>query len=80
MDLTFPLEFMDLWESQGGKAWHVIDPVDGFHPSQTGQALQAQIFWEQIMRDRPDIFGDENPFNELVKRAQKDTFGLNECE
>lgn len=71
---------MDLWEEQGGERWHVIDPVDGFHPSQTGQALEAHIFWNQLMQDRPDIFGQENPFNELIKRAQKDAFGLNTCE
>ena len=71
---------MDLLETQDGKAWQVIDPVDGFHPSQIGQALQDQVFWEQIMRGRPETFGEENPFNELIIRAQKDALGLNKCE
>ena len=37
------------------------------------------MFWDQIMIDKPEVFGEENPFNELIKRAQKDAFGLNEC-
>ena len=40
---------------------------------------KAEMFWDQIMIDKPEVFGEENPFNELIKRAQKDAFGLNEC-
>ena len=40
---------------------------------------KAEMFWDQIMIDRPEVFGEENPFNELIKRAQKDAFGLNGC-
>lgn len=27
-------EMVDVWESQGGEAWQLIEPVDGFHPNQ----------------------------------------------
>ena len=40
---------------------------------------KAEMFWDQIMIDKPEVFGEENPFNELIKRAQKDAFGLNQC-
>ena len=70
---------MRIWESRGGEGWQLVDPVDGFHPSQTAQRIQAEIFWEQIMQDKPQVFGEENPFNELIKRAQKNSFGVNTC-
>ena len=40
---------------------------------------KAEMFWDQIMIDKPEVFGEENPFNELIKRAQKDAFGFNQC-
>ena len=35
---------VDLWVSRGGEAWQLIDPVDGFHPSQTGQVIQEKTY------------------------------------
>jgi len=70
---------IELWEEQGGEGWQLIEAVDGFHPSQTSNVLTAQIFWEQIMRDRPEVFGERNPFNEQIEKIQQMNFGFNKC-
>ena len=35
-------ESIKLIESRGGEDWHLIDQVDGFHPSQTAMVLQTR--------------------------------------
>ena len=63
----------------GGEGWQLIEPVDGFHPSQTGMVLTAEKFWNQIMIDRPEIFGPQNPYNDEIKKMQKTDFGQHQC-
>ena len=41
--------------------------------------LTAEIFWDQIMNDRPDVFGPKNPNNEEIKNIQETHFGFNKC-
>ena len=45
----------------------MIDPVDGFHPSQTGMALQAEFMWDEIMMPNVvEMLGEKNPYNDQI--------------
>ena len=37
------LDSLEIWEGRGGEGWQLIDPVDGFHPSQTAQVIQVRV-------------------------------------
>jgi acyloxyacyl hydrolase len=65
------VKYHDKKESRGGEGWQLIESVDGFHPSQTANVLTAEIFWEQIMNDHPNVFGPQNPFNEKIREIQE---------
>lgn len=81
--VNFNLYYMDnpiniaikKWESQGGQSWQLIEPVDGFHDNQLGQALVAGIMWDEIMAKYPGIFGPLNPNNELIQNLFGDQGG-----
>jgi len=47
----------------GGSAFDVIEAGDGFHPSQTGQALFADTVWQDLRANRPGWLPSLNPFN-----------------
>ena len=49
--------------SLGGSAFDVIEPGDGFHPSQTGNALFAEAIWQDLLENRPQWLPQLNPFN-----------------
>eukprot|EP01094_Clydonella_sp_ATCC50884_P007385 TRINITY_DN1655_c0_g1_i1.p1 TRINITY_DN1655_c0_g1~~TRINITY_DN1655_c0_g1_i1.p1 ORF type:complete len:545 (-),score=164.11 TRINITY_DN1655_c0_g1_i1:102-1736(-) len=51
------------WEEMGGQAYELIEPVDGFHPSQIANALFAEILFKEILQDQPDFIGPVNPNN-----------------
>ena len=42
---------------------NLIEPVDGFHPSQAGNALFAQKFYEFLETEHPEALGPINPHN-----------------
>jgi len=44
--------------------WELIEPVDGFHPSQTGNSLIAQEYWKVITQ--MNILPPENPNNAAI--------------
>lgn len=50
----------------GGKASDVIEPVDGFHPSQTGNYLLADVVWMDLQTNRPAWLPKLNPFNNNI--------------
>ncbi|XP_055891479.1 acyloxyacyl hydrolase-like isoform X1 [Biomphalaria glabrata] len=54
------------WVAQGGQAWQLIEPVDGFHDNQMGQAFVAGVIWDDLMAMSPDIFGPVNPNNDQI--------------
>ena len=60
---------MDFWESQGGQDWQVIEPVDGFHPSQVGQALSSQFMFDLLTTNHPQVLGKKNPYNAKIKEV-----------
>ena len=42
---------------------NLIEPMDGFHPSQAGNALFGQKFYEFLVNEHPEALGPENPYN-----------------
>ena len=60
-------EVFQRWVKQGGKPKDIIEPVDGFHPSQVGQALNTDVFLEKV--EKLGIFPPTNPYNDKI--AQK---------
>uniref|UniRef100_A0A8D0GSY5 Acyloxyacyl hydrolase n=1 Tax=Sphenodon punctatus TaxID=8508 RepID=A0A8D0GSY5_SPHPU len=70
--MDFPLvEIAEEWHSRGGEAWQLIEPTDGFHPSQVFLKNKNVIFWQKALREWPHILGKENPFNKQIE----DVFG-----
>jgi acyloxyacyl hydrolase len=47
---------------------HLIEASDGFHPSQTGNAMFAQEFFNFLEKNHPDAIGPINPFNEEISQ------------
>jgi len=57
----------EMWLSRGGKSMQdIIDPFDGFHPSQVGMSMQAEYMWEELLEGKDDIIGARNPNNEKI--------------
>ena len=52
--------------ASGGKASDVIEPSDGFHPSQKGNELLADQVWNFLEKDFPQSIGDVNPHNDKI--------------
>lgn len=47
----------------GNDLTNLIEPVDGFHPSQAGNALFAQKFFDWLETEHPEAIGPINPYN-----------------
>ena len=47
----------------GGDPMDVVESVDGFHPSQTGNQLLARIVWADLAANRTSWLPRENPHN-----------------
>jgi len=74
--IDFPLAtVVKRWESMGGQDWQLIQPVDGFHPSQEAVALFTDIIWEQLKREAPDFIPPVNPHNNEIEKRFKDQGG-----
>jgi acyloxyacyl hydrolase len=46
----------------------LIEPADGFHPSQTGNAIFGSKFTQFLETEYPDALGPINPHNEEIDR------------
>jgi acyloxyacyl hydrolase len=68
-------EILDIWVKQGGKPWDLIEPVDGFHPSQIATFLAADFQWSNIVKQYPDILPPINPNNDKIKQLFGDQNG-----
>jgi len=63
----YPLaEMIQRWVQQGGNPSDAIEPVDGFHPSQTGNAMLAQTLWELYQQKAPYLIPPINPNNQFI--------------
>jgi len=60
------VQLINQWVSAGGNATDLIEPVDGFHPSQQTQALMGAWTYNTILQDHPSWLGEVNPFNSLI--------------
>ena len=54
--------FLDM----GGKGYQIIEPADGFHPNQFGQALLAQYIWNATVD--AGIIPPANPNNDKIRQ------------
>lgn len=57
------VSIFDEYTATGQPLTDLIEPADGFHPSQTGNALFAKKFFEFLETDHPEAIGPINPFN-----------------
>ncbi|RMC05362.1 hypothetical protein DUI87_18551 [Hirundo rustica rustica] len=74
--MDFPLrQTAEEWRKMGGEPWQLIEPVDGFHPSQIAAALGTGITWQKALREWPQVLGKENPFNDQIEAIFKDQGG-----
>lgn len=56
------------YASAGYPLSNLIEPVDGFHPSQAGNALFAQKFYEFLENEYPEALGPVNPHNAEIDK------------
>jgi acyloxyacyl hydrolase len=54
------------YRDAGNDVMDLIEPVDGFHPSQLFHAKLADYLWETLLKDHPDWVGPVNPNNDLI--------------
>ncbi|OXB54641.1 hypothetical protein ASZ78_001808 [Callipepla squamata] len=74
--MDFPLkQTAEEWHKMGGEPWQLIEPVDGFHPSQIAAALGTSITWQKALHEWPQVLGKENPFNDQIEAIFKDQGG-----
>ncbi|NWZ66047.1 AOAH hydrolase, partial [Acrocephalus arundinaceus] len=74
--MDFPLkQTAEEWRKMGGEPWQLIEPVDGFHPSQIAAALGTGITWQKALDEWPQVLGKENPFNDQIEAIFKDQGG-----
>jgi len=63
------------WTAAGNSALDLIEPVDGFHPSTTGNALLAAAYWDWLNVNVPAAINDVNPNNADIQRIFGDQGG-----
>lgn len=56
------------WTSQGGKIYQLIEPVDGFHPSQLANYLLANWAWDYLQVNAPSFVPPKNPNNARIQQ------------
>lgn len=61
--LFFAPNWLTLFSEYNGKYSDLVEPTDGFHPSQTGNALLAKKIWEWLEAEHPAALGPANPYN-----------------
>jgi acyloxyacyl hydrolase len=59
-------KFISNYTDAGGRAFDLIEPVDGFHPSQTGNMLLAEMLWEDLAANKPGWLPSVNPNNAAI--------------
>ncbi|XP_038624193.1 acyloxyacyl hydrolase isoform X1 [Tachyglossus aculeatus] len=74
--VNYPLQqIAKEWKKRGGQPWQLIEPVDGFHPSEVALALHAEFFWTTLLRRWPQALGKVNPFNDQIEKLFGDQGG-----
>jgi acyloxyacyl hydrolase len=60
--------FTEFESADVGPMSNLIEAVDGFHPSQAGNALFAKRFWDWFLTNHPDALGPVNPYNDEIDK------------
>lgn len=68
-------QVLEEYEKAGGHKWELIEPVDGFHSNQLGQALTAKAVWENLEKEYPEVLGPINPNNDKIQQIFGDQGG-----
>lgn len=68
-------EIVEEWRKRGRQPWELFEPVDGFHPNEVALLLLADVFWNKVQRQWPDVLGKENPFNPQIEQVFGDQGG-----
>eukprot|EP00211_Chloroparvula_japonica_P001452 CAMPEP_0119128880 /NCGR_PEP_ID=MMETSP1310-20130426/6848_1 /TAXON_ID=464262 /ORGANISM="Genus nov. species nov., Strain RCC2339" /LENGTH=560 /DNA_ID=CAMNT_0007119253 /DNA_START=83 /DNA_END=1762 /DNA_ORIENTATION=+ len=64
----YPLvEVLARWKLTGRPLWELIEPFDGLHLSQVGNALANDALWEKIAVEHPTWIGTVNPHNAEIR-------------
>ena len=58
--------FINDYIAGGGDAFNLIEPADGFHPSQTGNMLLAEKLWADLSLNKPSWLPKANPNNAKI--------------
>ncbi len=62
------------WKKEGRDPAQLIEPADGFHPSQAGQSLNTELVFK-ILAGIEGVLPMKNPFNEKIKEKFGDQGG-----
>jgi acyloxyacyl hydrolase len=72
----FPMKEIAAEYAKTGKPLtQLIEPFDGFHPSQILQSLMAEYLWEWLEKEHPDALGPVNPNNDAIQKLFGDQGG-----
>ena len=69
-------EMIENYVKKGGAATDVIEPSDGFHPSQLGNELLGELLWNHLVQDFPEAIGEVNPYNGEIRKRFGDQGGF----
>jgi acyloxyacyl hydrolase len=56
------------YQKSGEPLSNLIEPTDGFHPSQAGNALFASSFYTWLEENHPEALGAVNPHNAEIDK------------
>ncbi|ETO13143.1 hypothetical protein RFI_24232 [Reticulomyxa filosa] len=59
-------DVINIWHSEGGETWQLIEPVDGFHPNQLSNAMLASVIWKELEVNYSDLLPPTNPHNDEI--------------
>lgn len=62
-----------IWGDAGGDPTDLLEPVDGFHPSQLGNALTTKVMFDEL--EKMGLLPPTNPFNEKIAEKFGDQGG-----
>jgi len=68
--------FNDYIQGYHGEPKAVIEPSDGFHPSQTGNMMLSDFMFSWLEKQHPDFLGPINPNNGKIKQLFGDQGGF----
>ena len=81
---SFKAKYLDLdwrqliqdFKDNGGDAADLLEPIDGFHPSQLMNHILSDIVWDFLENEFPEALGTINPFNDMIKLQFGDQGGF----